>query len=58
MENKYKNGEIVSERIRPSMKLRVNRYVNGIYYCFIQDRNSKKELVYLEWELVSGMATV
>jgi len=58
MENKYKSGEIVSERVRPSMKLMVNRYVNGIYYCFIQDRNSKKELVYLEWELVGGRATV
>jgi len=57
MENKYKSGEIVSERVRPSMKLMVNRYANGIYYCFIQDRNSKKELVYLEWELKRGMAT-
>ena len=57
MENKYKSGEIVSERIRPTMKLIVNRYVNGIYYCFIQERNTKKELVYLERELVSGMAT-
>ncbi len=58
MESKYKNGEIVRERIRPTMKLMVSRYVNGIYYCFIQERNSKKELVYLERELVSGMATV
>jgi uncharacterized protein YodC (DUF2158 family) len=58
MENKYKNGEVVIERIRPSLKLIVNRYVNGIYYCFIQERNSKKELVYLERELVGGMATV
>jgi uncharacterized protein YodC (DUF2158 family) len=57
MENKYKSGEIVTERIRPTMKLIVNRYANGIYYCLIQERNSKKELVYLERELVSGMAT-
>jgi len=56
MENKYKIGEIVSERIRPSMKLIVNRYVDGIYYCFIQERNSKKELVYFERELVSGIS--
>lgn len=55
MENKYKSGEIVSERIRPSLKLVVNRYVNGIYYCWIQERDSKKELVYFERELVGGM---
>jgi uncharacterized protein YodC (DUF2158 family) len=57
MENKYKNGEVVIERIRPTLKLMVSRYVNGIYYCLIQERDSKKELVYLERELVSGMAT-
>jgi len=57
MKNKYKSGEIVSERIRPTLKLIVNRYVDGIYYCFIQERDSKKELVYFERELVGGMAT-
>jgi uncharacterized protein YodC (DUF2158 family) len=57
MENKYKSGEIVSERIRPSLKLIVSRYVDGVYYCFIQERSSKKELVYLERELVSGITT-
>jgi len=56
MENKYKSGEIVSERIRPTMKLIVNRYANGIYYCSIQERDSKKELVYFERELVSGIS--
>ncbi len=55
MENKYKSGEVVIERIRPSLKLIVNRYVNGIYYCLIQERDSKRELVYLERELVSGI---
>jgi len=54
MENKYKSGEIVIERIRPSLKLAVSRYVNGIYYCLIQERESKRELVYFERELVSG----
>ena len=51
--NKYKSGEIVIERVRPCLKLIVNRYVNGIYYCLIQERNSKKELVYFESELVN-----
>ena len=52
MENKFKSGEIVIERIRPSLKLIVSRYVNGIYYCLIEERSSKKELVYFERELV------
>ena len=55
MENKYKNGEIVSERIRPSLKLIISRCVDGIYYCLIQERDSKKELVYFERELVSDL---
>ena len=57
MEHKYKSGEIVSERIRPTLKLIVKRYVNGVYYCLIQERSSKKELVYFERELVSSIAS-
>jgi hypothetical protein len=56
MENKYKSGEVVIERIRPSLKLIVNRYVGGIYYCLIQERESKRELVYFERELISGIS--
>ena len=55
MENKYKSGEIVIERIRPSLKLIVSRYVNGIYYCLTQERQSKRELVYFERELGTGV---
>jgi uncharacterized protein YodC (DUF2158 family) len=56
MENKFKSGEVVMERIRPSLKLTVSRYANGIYYCLIQERDSKRELVYSERELVSGIS--
>jgi uncharacterized protein YodC (DUF2158 family) len=56
MENKFKSGEVVSERIRPTLKLTVSRYVDGIYYCLIQERESKRELVYFERELISGIA--
>jgi len=55
-ENKFKPGEIVSERIRPYLKLMVSRYENKIYYCKILERESKKELVYSERELMSVMA--
>jgi hypothetical protein len=57
MESKYKRGEVVAERIRPSLKLIVNRYVDGIYYCLRLERDTKKELVYFERELTDGMAT-
>jgi len=56
MESKYKKGEVVIERIRPTLKLIVSRYVDGIYYCLIQERESKRELVYFERELVSGLS--
>ena len=55
MGNKFKNGEVVIERIRPSLKLVVSRYVNGIYYCIAQEYTDKKEHVYLEREL-AGLA--
>jgi hypothetical protein len=52
---KFKSGEIVAERIRPSLKLIVNRYANGIYYCLTEERRSKKELVYFERELAGTL---
>lgn len=55
-ESKFKQGEIVMERVRPYLKLLVSRYENQIYYCKILDRESKKELVYSERELMSCLA--
>jgi uncharacterized protein YodC (DUF2158 family) len=53
MENKYKTGEVVCERIHPTQILIISKYVNGIYYARATDRKSKKELVFLETELKS-----
>jgi hypothetical protein len=53
MENKYKNGEVVFERIRPTQKLVIRGYFNGIYYCKCLEARTRKELVYFERELLS-----
>lgn len=51
MENKYKNGEVVIERIRPNQKLVVCSYVNGVYYCKSQEASTQQGLVYFERDL-------
>jgi hypothetical protein len=51
MENKYKQGDIVNERVRPTQKLIVSRQFNKIYYCKIHENPQRKELVFFEREL-------
>ncbi len=53
MENKYKEGDIVNDRVRPSQKLIINRHMNNIYYCKIQENPRRKNLVFFERELQS-----
>ena len=56
MENKYKNGEVVFDRIRPSQKLIVSHYFDKLYYCKVQENLNRKRLVYFERELLPGLA--
>ncbi len=51
MENKYKEGDIVNERVRPSQKLIVSRLFNKLYYCKVHENPRRKELVFFEREL-------
>lgn len=51
MERKYKEGDIVNERVRPMQKLIVSRLFNKIYYCKIVENPQRKELVFFEREL-------
>lgn len=51
MENKFKEGDVVVERNRPTQKLVVDRYLNQIYYCKDQENSKLKELVYFERDL-------
>ncbi len=56
MENKYKEGDIVYERIRPSQKLIVKLVLYNVYYCQPEE-SKKRELVFFERDLAStGMS--
>ena len=52
MQNLFKEGEVVVERIRPGQLLIVARHAMQIYYCKIQENIKRKELVYSESELM------
>jgi hypothetical protein len=53
MAGKFKEGEIVFERIRPTNKLIIVRRDNGLYYCKPPSGVRRKDLVYMERELVA-----
>jgi len=53
MEHKYKEGDIVNERVRPTQKLIVSRLFNKLYYCKVHEHPLRKELVFFERELKS-----
>lgn len=53
MEPKFKQGEIVYERVRPAQKLVVRSHMGQIYYCKAEEHPNSKELVYFERELMS-----
>ena len=54
MENKYKNGEVVFDRIRPSQKLIIRGYSNSVYYCMPHEDRNRRELVYFERDLMAA----
>lgn len=54
MENKYKAGDVVYERIFPAKKLIVSRYTDKLVYCRTQENLKRKELVYFERELMAS----
>jgi hypothetical protein len=55
MINKYKPGEIVYEKVRPSQKLIIERYMDKLYYCKPADAPHRKALAYLEKDLVADL---
>lgn len=52
-ENKFKEGDVVVDRSRPTQKLVIERYLDQIYYCKDQENPKLKELVYLERDLIA-----
>jgi len=51
MEHKYKEGDIVNERVRSAQKLIVSRLFNKLYYCKTFENPRRKALVFFEREL-------
>lgn len=51
MEGKYKKGDTVCAKVKPSVILVVRIYAYKIYYCTIKNNPSADELVYFEREL-------
>ncbi len=54
VQNSYNEGDMVSAKIDPTIKLVVRRYIDQIYYCKVQGHPEKDELVYFERELVEN----
>lgn len=54
VENKYKEGQVVFERTHPTQKLIVDHIADRVYYCRVQENPKRKELVYLERDLMGG----
>jgi hypothetical protein len=52
VENKYEAGDIVYAKVNPTLKLKVRRYLDRVYYCIDVEEPDKKELVYFERELI------
>ncbi len=52
MENKYKAGEVVYDRVRPNQNLIIKKFYNGVYYCVPDERANGKELIYSEGDLI------
>src|SRR5688572_17231722 len=52
MQNKYKAGDTVYERIIPAKKLIVNRYIDKLYYCKASENLKLIASVYFERELM------
>lgn len=55
MDNKFKQGDEVFERVRPTQRLVISRYSEGIYYCKDKQTRIRKELVFLERDIKAAM---
>ncbi|TXN35242.1 hypothetical protein FVB32_11685 [Flagellimonas hymeniacidonis] len=53
VESRYKIGDIVCAKVRPSVLLVVRLYARKVYYCTIQNDPLANELVYFDRELKS-----
>jgi hypothetical protein len=45
-------ADVVCVKVNPTIKLKIRRYIDQIYYCKVLDDPEARELVYYERELV------
>ena len=55
-DNIYKAGTIITAKIDPLLKLKIERYYQRIYYCSVVDSPQQKQLAYFERELMPPVA--
>lgn len=51
MENKFKAGDVVCERVHPTHILIISKVLNGIYYAKSIGHKKRKDLVFLETDI-------
>jgi hypothetical protein len=52
VQNKYMAGDVVCVKVNPTIKLKIRRYIDQVYYCKVLDNPEAREFVYYERELV------
>jgi len=61
MTKRYKKGDLVYAKVRPSVLLVVRLYIRKIYHCAIQNDSTANELLYFDSELrpyISGISII
>jgi len=51
-DNIYKTGTIITAKVDPGVKLRIERYYQRIYYCSLLEFPTLKHFAYFERELI------
>jgi len=52
-DNIYSEGIFIAAKENPSLKLRIKKYYQRIYYCEVVGHEERKRRVYFERELIS-----
>lgn len=52
-DNIYPVGTRIAAKESPTVKLRVTKYYQRIYYCSVEGQDSAKQKVYFEKELIA-----
>lgn len=56
-DNLYGTGTIITAKVDPLLKLKIERYYQRIYYCSVVDEPARKHYAYFERELIPPAVT-